>query len=97
MDIIENKIIKENNVIKHEADSTTQYLYENIDKSLIIFCNPLSGNKEGKKILYMMSHYISKEKYRLIDYQYLVLGKKYEPIKVIFFEIINREDNEKGK
>ena len=97
MDLFENKIIKENNVIKQGADSTTQYICENIDKSLIIFCNPISGNKEGKKILYMMNHYISKENYRLIDYQYLITGKKYEPIKAIFFDLVNREDNEKGK
>ena len=78
-------------------DSTTKYICQNIDKSLIIFCNPLSGNKEGKKILNMMNHYISKDNYKLIDYQYLVTGKKYEPIKAIFFELINKEDNEKGQ
>ena len=97
MNSIESKIINENITKKEEADSTTQYICENIDKSLIIFCNPISGNKEGKIILNMMNHYISKENYRLIDYQYLVIGKKYEPIKAIFFELINREDNEKGE
>jgi len=45
----------------------------------------------------MMNHYISKENYRLIDYQYLMTGKKYEPIKAVFFELINKEDNEKGQ
>ena len=76
---------------------TTKYICENIDKSLIIFCNPISGNKDGRIILNMMNHYISKEKYRLIDYQYLVTMTKYEPIKGIFFELIDKEDNNKGQ
>ena len=48
--------------LKHEAnafnggiDLTTKYISENIDKSLIIFCNPISGNREGQKILRMMN------------------------------------------
>ena len=91
-----NKINIENNNIE-EIDLTTKYICENIDKSIIVFCNPISGNQEGKKILKMMNHYISKENYRLIDYQYLQTGKTYEPIKIIVFELINKEDNAKGK
>ena len=91
-----NKINIENNNIE-EIDLTTKYICENIDKSIIVFCNPISGNQEGKKILKMMNHYISKENYRLIDYQYLQTGKTYEPIKIIVFELINKEDNAKGQ
>ena len=93
----EDTIITNQRIIQEELDLTTKYICENIDKSLIIFCNPLSGNKEGRIILNMMDHYISKEKYRLIDYQYLLTGKKYEPIKAIFFDLINKEDNNKGQ
>ena len=93
---INTQINIENNNIE-EIDLTTKYICENIDKSLIVFCNPISGNQEGKKILNMMNHYISKEKYRLIDYQYLQTGKTYEPIKIIVFELINKEDNAKGQ
>ena len=78
-------------------DLTTQYLMENINKTLIAFCNPISGNKEGKIFLNIANHYLTKEKYKLIDFQYLVSEKKYEPLKVVFFELINKEDNEKGK
>ena len=91
-----NKINIENNNIE-EIDLTTKYICENIDKSIIVFCNPISGNQEGKKILKMMNHFISKENYRLIDYQYLQTGKTYEPIKIIVFELINKEDNAKGQ
>ena len=91
-----NKINIENNNIE-EIDLTTKYICENIDKSIIVFCNPISGNQEGKKILKMMNQYISKENYRLIDYQYLQTGKTYEPIKIIVFELINKEDNAKGQ
>ena len=44
-----NKINIENNNIE-EIDLTTKYICENIDKSIIVFCNPISGNQEGKKI-----------------------------------------------
>ena len=80
-----------------EMDLATKYLCENIDKTLIIFCNPISGNKEGKIILDTMNDYLSKEKYRLLDYQYLKTGKNYEPIKAIYFELIDKEDKEKGE
>ena len=92
-----NVQINEPNVKIEEIDLTTKYICENIDKSLIIFCNPISGNQEGKIILNMMNGYISKEKYRLIDFQYLQKEKNYEPIKAIFFELINKEDKEKGQ
>ena len=96
---INTQINKENNIIsnKEEIDLTTKYICENIDKSIIVFCNPISGNQEGKKILNMMNNYISKENYRLIDYQYIQTGKTYEPFKVIAFELINKEDNAKGQ
>ena len=92
-----SNLTHEANTLNGGIDLTTKYISENIDKSLIIFCNPISGNREGQKILRMMNHYISKENYRLIDYQYLMTGKKYEPIKAVFFELINKEDNEKGQ
>ena len=78
-------------------DLTTKYICENIDKTLIIFCNPISGNQEGKIILSTMSNYMSKDNYRILDYQYLQTGKKYEPIKGIYFELIDKEDNAKGQ
>ena len=90
------QINNENSQIE-EIDLTTKCLCENIDKSLIIFCNPISGNQEGKIILSTMNNYLTKEKYRLIDYQYLKTGKKYEPIKAIYFELIDKEDNLKGQ
>ena len=79
------------------VDLTTQYLGEHIDKTIIIFCNPISGNKEGRIFLNIANHYLTKEKYKLIDFQYLVTEKKYEPIKAVFFELINKQDNEKGR
>jgi len=83
--------------IQDNIDLTTKYIMEQIDKSLILFCNPISGNQEGKIFLDLGRHYITKEHYKLIDFQYLVTQKVYEPIKVIIFEIINKEDNAKGK
>ena len=87
--------LSNNNQNIESLDLTTKYLMENIDKTLIIFCNPISGNKEGKIILSTMNNYKSKDNYRIMDYQYLQTKKKYEPIKGIFFELINKEDNEK--
>ena len=92
-----NAQINEPSVKIEVIDLTTKYICENIEKSLIIFCNPISGNQDGKKILNMMNNYKSKENYRLIDYQYLQTGKTYEPIKAIFFELIDKEDKEKGE
>ena len=90
-------MINEQQIPLEYVNLTTKYICENIDKSLIIFCNPISGNEDGRKILNMMNHYISTERYRLIDYQYLVTMTKYEPIKGIFFELIDKEDNKKGQ
>ena len=89
--------LSNNNQNIESLDLTTKYLMENIDKTLIIFCNPISGNKEGKIILNIANHYLTKEKYKLIDFQYLVTQKQYEPIKSVFFELINKEDNLKGQ
>ena len=86
-----------NQPIQDNIDLTTKYIMEHIDKSLILFCNPISGNQEGKIFLDLGRHYITKEHYKLIDFQYLVTQKVYEPIKVIMFELINKEDNAKGQ
>ena len=98
MDSGENNLpINNPNINIEEMDLTTNYICENIDKSLIVFCNPISGNQEGKKILETMNKYISKDKYKIMDYQYLQTEKKYEPIKAIYFDLIDKEDNEKGQ
>ena len=80
-----------------QIDLTTKYLMEHIDKVLIVFCNPISGNREGKIFLDLAQHYLTKEKYKLIDFQYLLTLQKYEPIKAVFFELINQEDKTKGE
>ena len=40
-----------NNLQENDMDLTTKYICEHLDKSLIIFCNPISGNQEGKIII----------------------------------------------
>ena len=86
-----------NQQIVEQIDLTTRYLMENIDKLLIIFCNPLSGDREGKIFLNLANNYLTKEKYKLIDFQHLLNTEKYEPIKATFFELINLEDKVKGE
>ena len=86
-----------NNLQENDMDLTTKYICEHLDKSLIIFCNPISGNQEGKIIIETMNHYISKEKYRFVDYQYIKTKNQYEPIKAVFFELIDKDDNMKGQ
>ena len=86
-----------NQINTEDIDLTTKYIMENMDKALIMFCNPISGNQEGKIVLSIANHYFTKEKYKLIDFQYLKTEKKYEPIKAVFFELINKEDNAKGQ
>ena len=78
-------------------DLTTKYIMSNIQNSLILFCNPLSGNREGRIILDIASNYRTQENYRLIDFQYLNSKNKYLPIKVVIFELIDKEDNAKGQ
>ena len=90
-----NPKINETNI--EFIDLTTKYIMENIDKALIIFCNPISGNQEGRIFLNIANHYLTREKYKIIDFQYLVTEKKYEPIKSVFFELTNKEDNAKGQ
>ena len=80
-----------------DIDLTTQYIQENIEKTHIVFCNPLSGNLEGKIILDTASKYKTQENYRLIDFQHLKSKITYEPIKAVFFELVNQDDNSKGQ
>ena len=84
-----------NNKEIKDLDLTTKYILENIENTIIMFCNPLSGNQEGKIILNIASKYKTQENYRLIDFQYL--KSKYNPIKTVIFELINKEDNAKGQ
>ena len=95
--LINSNIADINQVNIENVDLTTKYLMENIDKTFIMFCNPISGNQEGKIFLSIGNHYLTKEKYRLIDFQYLKTEKKYEPIKIVFFELVNKEDYAKGQ
>ena len=92
---INTEIINQNSIV--ETDLTTRYIMENIKDTIILFCNPLSGNREGRIILDIASGYKTKENYKLIDFQYLNSKKTYAPFKVIFFELINKEDNAKGQ
>ena len=78
-------------------DLTTRYVIDNIKNTIILFCNPLSGNREGELILNIASNFKTQEDYKLIDFQYLNSKKKYEPIKAVIFELINKEDNAKGQ
>ena len=84
-----------NNKEIKDLDLTTKYILENIENTIIMFCNPLSGNQEGKIILNIASKFKTQENYRLIDFQYL--KSKYNPIKAVIFELINKEDNAKGQ
>ena len=88
-EILTSKIENEN------LDLTTKYVLENIKNTIILFCNPLSGNREGKIILDIASNYRTQEDYKLIDFQYL--NTKNEPIKAVIFELISKEDNAKGQ
>jgi diacylglycerol kinase (ATP) len=88
-EILTSKIENEN------LDLTTKYVLENLKNTIILFCNPLSGNREGKIILDIASNYRTQEDYKLIDFQYL--NTKNEPIKAVIFELINKEDNAKGQ
>lgn len=95
---MENNINDINTEIKKEImDITTKYILGNIKNTIILFCNPLSGNREGKIILDIASNYKTQENYKLIDFQYLNSKNEYEPIKAIIFELINKEDNAKGQ
>ena len=95
--LINSNITLTNQPNEENIDLTTKYLMENIDKTLIMFCNPLSGNQEGNILLGLGNHYLTRQKYRLIDFQYLQAQKKFEPIKAIFFNLRDKEDNAKGK
>ena len=90
-----NQILNKTKI--ESIDLTTRYIMENIQNTIIMFCNPLSGNQEGKIILDIASNYRTLEDYKLIDFQYLNSKKNYEPIKAVFFELINKEDNAKGQ
>ena len=76
---------KENENINLDLDLTTKYIIQDIKNTIIVFCNPLSGNQEGKIILNTASNFKTQENYRLMDFQYIKSNIKYEPIKAVFF------------
>ena len=61
-------------LVQENIDLTTKYIMENIDKTLIMFVNPISGNQEGKIILNISSNYITQEDYKLILYLFFVFS-----------------------
>ena len=94
----ENQIIN-TNISPTTDDLTTQYILQNIPKVLIFFCNPISGNQEGKIFLDIAKNYKTKDDYKLMDFQFLKSKNNkivYEPIIVVVFELTSKEETEKG-
>ena len=92
-----NEDIATNKNLKDDINLTTQYIIEHIPQTLIFFCNPISGNQEGKIILNTTKNCKTKEGYKLIDFKYLESKTKYKPIKVIIFELTSKEETAKGE
>ena len=94
-----NEDIATNKNLKDDLNLTTQYIIEHIPQTLIFFCNPISGNQEGKIILNTTKNYKTKDGYKLIDFKYLESKNKnkYESIKVIIFELASKEETAQGE
>lgn len=75
--------------------STSKLLQDNIENVIFIFCNPKSGNQEGKIFLNIASKYVTADNYNLIDFK--EINTSYKPIKAIFFELIKKEEYQKGR
>lgn len=101
MNLSKENINPPENIEYINKDSETfETIKLNIDKSLIIFCNPISGNQEGKIFLNIAKKYIQKDTFQFLDFQKISLSseiKEKQPIKALFFNLIDKEENLKGQ
>ncbi len=67
-------------------DNYLNSLKDHIKDLLIIFCNPISGNQEGRIFLEIASKYEMENGYKIIDYSKRSSKEKkdYLPIKAVF-------------
>ena len=91
-----NKI--ENNQIYNDVDNLHDKIKADLNNVLVIFVNPISGNQEGKIFLEIAEKYKTKENYKIIDYSLIKSSQseKFEPFKAILFNLINKEEYQKG-
>ena len=102
------KINIDENLIKSEElyrkytylsdDNYLNFLNENIKHLLVIFCNPISGNQEGKIFLDIAENFKMKNGYKIIDFSKIdSKGKeKYSPIIAVFLKLIDKTEHESG-
>ena len=67
----------------------------NIQDTFFIFCNPLSGDQNGLKILQLADRYTMNNEYKYIDFSNFP-NQKFYPIKSFFFNLINIPERDKG-
>ena len=94
---IENEELKKNYTYFLD-DNYLNSLKDHIKDLLIIFCNPISGNQEGKIFLEIASHYEMKNGYKIIDFSKISSKEKenYLPIKAVFLKLIDKKEHQNG-
>ena len=94
---IENEELKKNYTYFLD-DNYLNSLKDHIKDLLIIFCNPISGNQEGKIFLDIASHYDMKNGYKIIDFSKISSKEKenYLPIKAVFLKLIDKKEHQDG-
>ena len=66
-----------------------------INDTFFVFCNPISGDQNGKKILEIADRFSMLTEYKFLDFSNIPNQKLY-PIKSFFFNLINTSDRDKG-
>ena len=98
---ISERKVDSNEITPYLIDENNEHLQikNDLNAALVIFINPLSGNKQGELILKITSNYKTKKNYKLIDFSKInknILESKYEFFTCIFFDLTNEEDLNKG-
>ena len=83
-----NTLLTKNEFLLHTIKNNIQNVY-------IIFCNPISGDQNGKKILELANRFTNDSGYKYIDFS-LIPNQNFEPIISFFFNIIDNNERNKG-
>lgn len=98
---MEEQISNINSQIEYvnKDSSTFNEFISDIDNGIIIFCNPISGNQEGKIFLGIAEKYKSIDNFQYIDFSKIQLSSDEtpKPLKVLLFNLVDKSENQKGQ
>ena len=88
-------MLDSSSTLLNEKNYILQTIKNNIQNVYIIFCNPISGDQNGKKILELATRYTTDNEYKYINFSQIPY-QNFGPIITLFFNVIDNNDRNKG-